>query len=242
MESIFKICKTDAFGIEISANEDQYLLEGAEISFRNYEYLQSVSLNVVHKITYDGNYDLKEVSIIHHVGCDLSRYTFEDDGLYEISHLIIPTKEYIERLNLEQKNEYSILYYYDLEKGKFYKLSDKSEEVNVLEIIEIDSDSTTVVKDSMKIFCLSYLQACLYNINKRLINDINTKCLGKVNYDKETVISRDLILMSVNIINYLLERESYFEALRILESITQCGNLCGKLNIKKENGCGCSKR
>jgi hypothetical protein len=48
--------------------------------------------------------------------------------------------------------------------------------------------------------------------------------------------------MSVNIINYLLERESYFEALRILESITQCGNLCGKLNIKKENGCGCSKR
>jgi hypothetical protein len=110
---------------------------------------------------------------------------------------------------------------------------------DVKEIIEIDAEDTTIIKSSLYTFCICYLQECLYKINKNLINELCGKCANKINYSKEKVINRDLILMSLHIIKYLIDFGSYLEAQRVLESISQCGNICKTLTKSDDNGCRC---
>ena len=45
--------------------------------------------------------------------------------------------------------------------------------------------------------------------------------------------------MAINIIKYLIGFGQYYEAQRILESITQCGNICKEQDPKKGGRCGC---
>lgn len=256
MKSEFKICRNNLCSIKITGLEElngQYLKEGSDISFRNYEFLQSITLNVIKQIGYNEEVDVKEISIVHHTDQDISEYTFTEDGLHEVSHMIIPTKEYINRVPLAFLIKYTSIYYYNLEDGRFYKRDIKydpmrpnssiqgfvDKPINVKEIIEIDAEDTTIIKSSLYTFCICYLQECLYRINKNLINELCGKCVNKINYSKEKVINRDLILMSLHIIKYLIDFGSYLEAQRVLESISQCGNICKTLIKSDDNGCRC---
>lgn len=63
--------------------------------------------------------------------------------------------------------------------------------------------------------------------------------------------------MTLNVINYLVEKGDFLEAQRILEKVNTCGGFCGTTSsssgsssssgcgcsqsIKKSSGCGCGK-
>ena len=98
MDSVFKICKKGACGITITGLErdnDEYLNETDEItvSTRNYAYSQTVTLNAITSIKSSGDEVTQKYDIVEHViDCiDESEMEMPIDGLYEVTHIILPT-------------------------------------------------------------------------------------------------------------------------------------------------------
>jgi hypothetical protein len=57
---------------------------------------------------------------------------------------------------------------------------------------------------------------------------------------KQKIFNRDVLWMGINVIKYSLEVSQYYEAQRILEDLTRCGNLCDTSLINPTYDCGCN--
>ena len=256
MDSIFKICKKGNCGISIIGLEkdnNEYINEDNELySIRSYKYSESITINVVSSITSDGEYTIQAEELVTHVstGIDQADVEFPIDGLYEVTHIILPNQLYISKWSDSFTTaHYSDLYYYDEEDNqyKLYNIKTKESIVVTLDnILEVNSLSenkeggkTSIIRSDQNTFCMCYINECFYRLCKDILSKFCGKCINKLGYTKEDVYNRDIIWMSINIIKYLIGFGQYYEAQRILESITQCGNICREQNPKKGGGCGC---
>lgn len=249
MEAVFKICSKGTCGIEITGLEregDQYKAEDNNLqSIRTYKYSESITLNVILSLSYDGEDTLETVEPVTHVltGIDNVIFNYNKDGLHKIVHIILPTQKL-----LNDRNLYTDFIYYD-ENDNLIKLvnrdstknEDITKDITVQELLEIVPDETnTVIRADKQTFCLCYLNECYYTICKDLLTKFCGKCINKLQKDQQDVYNRDIVWMTISVIKYLIEFGQYREAQRILESITQCGNICGKLKPKEGGSCGCS--
>ena len=258
MDSIFKVCKRGECGISIIGLErdnNEYINEDAELySIRSYKYSESITINVVNSVTSDGDYTNQAVELVTHVstGIDRADVDFPIDGMYEITHIILPNQVYIEKWgNKFTSAQYSNMYYYDEtdDKYKLFNIETKeSTEVTLNDILEVNDLSvnneggqTSIIKSSRITFCTCYINRCFYNICKDILSKFCGKCINKLGYTKEDVYNRDIIWMTINVINYLTELGQFYEAQRILESVIQCSNLCkNERSEKGGSGCGCN--
>lgn len=258
MDSLFKISKKGLCGITVTGLEldgDEYLSEdNVIISTRNYTYNQSVTVNVL--ISYNSKQEetIKDVQVIKHkVDCiDESDMIMEQDGIHEVVHIILPTQEWLNHVlthSPESLDAYYGIYYYDtsnsnymkFDSGKSYKTSiEEILQINAIPPIDITELTTTIIRSSKSTFCLCKLRECFYQICKNLLQSYPVKC--PENQDSQWEYYRDIIWMTINVIKYLLEKEQFYEAQRILEEVTYCGSICNNVNtIKKSSNCGCSK-
>lgn len=255
MDSIFKICKNGECGIDIIGLEkdnQEYISEDNDIlSYRAYKFSESITINVVRSISSDNEYTSEIVELVSHDINSIDQVTvqFEKDGLYEISHIILPTEAYVKTYKDSVENNYKSLYYFDTvdDNYKLYiKDTDTSTIVTLAEILEVNPNSedlNTIIRSDQNTFCLCYLNRCFYELCKLVLNKFCGKCINKLEYNKLDVYNRDIIFMAINVIKYLIGFGQYFEAQRILESISQCGNICKPQNFNKEGGdCGCYSR
>lgn len=249
MNSIFKICNSNNCGVLILGLEkdcNEYSVQDFS-EFRKYKYNQSITVNVVRGIEYSNNdplqpiYTSQEVDIIVHspTSIDESNITLPKDGLYEVSHIILPTQEY------QSDSDYSNgFYFYDTIDQNFKKYNQESVEIVELdEILQINQEQTTIIRSDKLTFSICKLNQCFYFICRNLLSSFCGKCINKLNNPKQDVYNRDIIWMAINVISYLVEAEQYFEALRILQTLTEsCGSaICKNINIDaKGGGCGCS--
>lgn len=258
MDSIFKICKNGPCGITISGLErdnDEYLDETEDIiiSTRNYAYSQCTTINVLISITSDNTETLQDYSIVEHtIDCiDESDMIMPIDGLFQISHIIIPNKlwlDYVLEKDSSALDAYNLIIYYD--SGQFYKYTKESvTEITIDEILKVDATpptdvretTNTVIRSDKNTFCLCHINDCFYKLCKSLLGSLPGKCYNKVEDIKLNIYNRDIIWMSINVIKYLIELSQYYEAQRILEDILQCGNLCKNVNVISGGyNCGCT--
>ena len=145
-----------------------------------------------------------------------------EDGCYLLCKLIVPidvTKPY---------------YYYN---GKFYK---GIQEIELQELIDTNPEITQIEISYEYYFQICHLRHCYVDICQKIFDQHNsTKCESN-EVDKELIYKRDLIWSAINVINYLVEDEQFYEAERLLQRITGCNGLCYS-EESKDCGCCCGK-
>ena len=250
MQAKCKVCKNGACSVQVIGLErdsNQYL-DGEQVSFRNYTFEQTVTLNSVTSLNSKEEETREQYSLVPHFDIDIDEIEIKTDGLKQIDHFIIPTKEWLDYV-LEREvtalDSYSIVYYFD--NDKFYKyVAGREIEVGVDEILEVNHESTTVIKESVHIFQLCHLEECFFKLCMYLLDNIpcTDPCItDKVKGFKLDILNRDIVWMAINAIKYCIEQQQFFRAQKLLEHIETCWGICKDTNnINKSNykGCGCS--
>lgn len=251
-----------------------------------YKYSDTVTIDIIVKVTTESSSILTTLvsphtylskdGDVHITSLDENYYSPSSDGYYQIYHLILPVynselkngEKFKELLTNEEMVYYSAAYQDD--NVTFYKnyvnsetaitncysiavsQSNVQEEVVSTEnIIQVCSDISKEVLDT---FVICNLTNCYIKLSKELINGCNFRCVQ--NNDEELTFKRDFVWMTLNVINYLVEKGDFLEAQRILEKVNTCGGFCGTTSssssssgsgcgcsqsIKKSSGCGCGK-
>lgn len=260
MNSVFKLCKRSPCSLSILGLEEEneeYLFESdITISTRAYTYNQSVTINALYTVSSLGEEKLVQTETIIHKEQIIDESIFEMpiDGIYKVTHMIVPTSEwldYVLKRDPGALDAYHSIYFYSFELTSFARYDKEHGTISVVnpdEILEVNACppqdvnelTTTLIKGDKTTFNLCYIHKCYYILCKNLFNSLLDRCASN-NINRLEIYNRDLIWMSINIIKYLLEKGQYFEAQRILERVTYCGTICKQaLNENKNtNNCGC---
>ena len=146
---------------------------------------------------------------------DNIKFDFKQDGFYTLCTLKITT------------NPLAKYYYKD---GKFYT---NIQEVDLLDLLEINPLLSGVTIKYEYYFQTCRLRQCYARLCQKILNSKNNRCsFGGV--DKDLLYKRDLISISLAVLEYLVDLDKYEEADALLQEITECNGLCEDVSR-----CGC---
>lgn len=255
MISQFKISKLGEFGLLIEgleSDDNQYLSEdNPSVTQGAYRWDHSVTVNTISTLSAEGVESFEKYTVVDHAACCTDRQeesSLSKDGLYRISHIILPIKAWVDHvLAVEENfNMYDDVYYYNPENNKFYRWGPTtSTEVEFAQIYnQIPSSRNTIIRSDKNTFLIPRLNKCFNVLVKDLLS-----CLPKLGGGYEKCITpelskqmsdRDLIWMFINVINYNSQVGNLYEAQRFLEKLNRCNVICSNNQIKTTtNGCGC---
>ena len=226
---------------DFSKEYDQYLDEDAVVvaSYDDFKYSETASLNAIIKVSSD-KLQLIDVLLDKHDG-DIDTVTFhvDQDGYYTVDHIILPNMTWYENASDEYKNFYDVIYITDGEKV-YKKVKDQElEECTVKEILDRNPEGASIQKCRVDVFYTAGLQNCYIWYCKQIFENMLNTCAG--NKYNDYIFARDMIWMTLNIIDYLVGFKQYLEAQRILEMFQKCGGYCKDFSITKPDiNCGCS--
>lgn len=247
-----KICKSGTCKIQVEGleNDSNQYLSQPQVSIRNYTFDQTITLNVSYSIDSKENKIYEKYSIVPHTDIDIDEIEMDKDGLKQIDHFIIPTNEwfnYIIERDVTSLDGYTIVYYFNLEDENFYKyVNGEIVKVSINEILEVNSEVTTLIKTSVNTFIMCHLEKCFFSLCLYLLENLpcNDPCIqNKLSGFKLDILNRDIIWMAINAIKYALEQQQFFKAQYLLEQIQTCWGICkDSTYIKSSNtsGCGCN--
>ena len=227
---------------DFSKEYGEYLDEDATVvtSFDYFKYSETASLNAIIKV------ETKKVTLIdvlldnHQEDIDSVTFTVDKDGYYTVDHVVIPTVAWWQNASQEYRDYYETIYVTDGEKVYKQDANGTLVECTVKEILERNVSGTTIQKCRVDIFYTAGLQNCYIWYCKQIFDNLLNTC-DKGKY-QDYLYARDMIWMTLNIIDYLVGFKQYLEAQRILENFETCGGYCKDLSITKPlAGCGCSR-
>lgn len=146
-------------------------------------------------------------------------FDIKSDGFYTLMTIKVP---------LDMSNPY---YYKD---GKFYK---NIQEVDIQELIESNPEYSKLDIQYDYYFQKCRLKQCYVNICQQIFDQRASIDCNSNGVDKNLIYKRDLILSTLNVIDYMVEIDQYEEAERLLERISGCNGLC----TNNKNNCGCGE-
>ena len=272
---MFKIKKSCNCNLVITDISNCYYDNSSE-EFMKFTYEDTITLDIVTLEKTDGPRLLAVVYTTHEKGKNLNEVNLPlgNDGLININHIIIPTVSwYNKQKNKEHNtlNKYKNIYVSD---GKrLYKLENKHlNEIDPINLIINDwFDETTIFKSQQFLFLTCYLTKCYVNLCNQVIKELaknkNAKnghysgeCSNVNNEAKDLIYNKDLVYITLNVINYLTQDCLFEEAEQILENIQSCKGICynnnelllnesSKMYYSNQNsvgiiyntGCGCGK-
>ena len=259
MNSLFKISRINTYGILIEGLEkdsNEYLIEGTSVwpSIRNYYYNESVTINTLTSSTSHATETFEEFNVVDHATSpiDSSVFNLSKDGLYEISHIILPTQVWLTNIIAHGdilSDSYKSVYYYNTDTLKFYLYNNGvSTEVTIQDILASDPAptnpsalTTTVIRGDKNTFIMCYITECFNNVCKDLLGKLPYTC--NKNKLADAIYNRDILWMGINVIKYCLDLSQLYEAQRFLEELNRCGILCASSTELTNlfTGCGCNK-
>lgn len=251
MEAKFNICKTGTCTIQVKGLEkdSDFYLDEELVSFRNYTFEQTATINVVIAVSSDETETLESYSLVPHTDLDIDEMTLGKDGLKRIEHIIIPNKEwfnYVYQMDETSFDSYTNGVYIIGEEDKFYKYKyGEFTEVSIEEIMEINQENTTLIKTSLHTFELCHLDECFFKLCMYLFD--NMPCTDPCFVEKmkgfsKEILNRDIIWMAINAIKYCIEQQQFFRAQKLLERVETCWGICrdfDNINSTQYKGCGC---
>ena len=247
MELSIDICINESCKITVEDLTIDYQSEYNTNSMLNsFRYSDTVSIDVLQHIKTDGT-ELQSGVITPHSGktCPVT-LPVEFDGWFKVHHIVIPTREWVEK-ELEKEELsltklYKYTYYSDGE--KIYKIfNGKPYEASLEELVEINTEGTTISRVSKDYVSICFLRKCYINLCQQIFNSrAFDKCQNKNKVDSELVFKRDMVWMAINVIKYMTEFGQLHEVARLIERLTSCNGLCTNVVSTKNSGCGCSKK
>lgn len=234
MKAIFQLqhhanCKLKVVGVEQLYNTYDGI----------FTYDNSVTINVIQSVDLDEHKKLYDYKENDHTTGDCSTFKINEDGLYLITHLILPKKESLG--NIEKLAENNFIYAYD--NGSIVRyISEKKiwESINIEQLLELNiTEYHTIAYCQDYAFSICKLKECFYNLIKNLLGKFCGADKCQTDKHKDLVYKRDILWMAINVIDYLLDEERYYEALQMLINITDCTGFCHSGDNNGSSGCGC---
>lgn len=244
MEVKVQICKNPTetqMSLGITDVSTDFLAEAVTtLTFQKY---RKSDLKCIDVLVYK-NLDTETIkqSVISDVG-ETNSVTVPNDGWYVISHILLPTKTWFDFAQPLGGvfDTYAAVYYIDTATSKYYKYVDSaSTEVTLKEVVDRNVLNTTISSYVQNYFSVFYLLHCYITVSEKLLT-ANIKCSN--DNLKELTFDRDVIWMTVNIINYYVSLNDLDGATLLLNRLDFCNGLCRKVNVSltSSSGCGCSK-
>ena len=123
MNSSFNITKNGNCGITVTGTDDGYLTNDGTVSTRNYTFAESLTIDAITGISSEEEETYETSEIVPHTDIDAMNFVFKHDGLYKVTHIIIPGASWLAKvksLDAESLKLYTSIYYYDTSVGKYY--------------------------------------------------------------------------------------------------------------------------
>lgn len=245
MELNIKVTTNDSCKITIQDNTTYLPETFTGVAKNNFKRSDTISVDVL-RLNKIQEAEYKKQIHTKNINNSLIQIPIKFDGWFTINHIVLPTKEWFEReINKTEASAislYSIIYFAD--EDNIYKYVDnKTQVVDIDEVLEINTINTTISKTSKDYVSICYLRKCYINLCKQMFNDRGfSSCWSKNKIDSELIYKRDLVWMAINVIKYLTECEQLNEVQRIIEVLKGCNGVCSPDNLtSKTSGCGCSK-
>ena len=183
MDSIFKISKSGTYGIVVEGleidNSEYIPVDGIRSSIRNYMYADSVTINTLSSLSSTGVETFISHAInIHNNATDSTPFILTKDGLYLISHIILPSRTWLDYMLATYPADltaYNLIYYYNVSLNKFYKYAaGVHTEVLLSEIMaanytwsgNVAEQTSTIIRSDKNTFIMYYLNECFARICK----------------------------------------------------------------------------
>ena len=167
----------------------------------NYVYIYVLQLNRSNEIiTQVAKKENVEDQVVFDIG---------QDGFYTLITVKIP---------LDSSKEY----YY--KNGKIYHIH---EEADLAVLLELNPEVSGLIVEPTYYFQTCRLRKCYINICQQIFDQVNSVECNKPLVDQNLIYKRDLLLSAIHIIEFMVEKEQYKEAERLLDSSRPCN--CGCL-------------
>ena len=232
MKVKYKFCLTSDCDLSF-IDSSEYLDSSTEgLVFREFKQEDIQIVDVLEKHIIDADNTIQYSS---KAAFGENSFINNDDGLYTLYHLMIPTKEYFDNAFAVGGvlYQYETFYYYDGEKfWKFYE--NESTETTLNEIISRNLLNTSVLYICRNYFLTCKLKQCYLKLSEAVLSGY-LKCQNKNN--PEIYFNRDLVWMALNVIQYYSDLDDWENALITYNRLQGCGRVCE--NVTKSSGCGC---
>lgn len=247
--------------IDLSRDCKQYYDEESEFvpNLYKYRYTDCVTINIISKVTTTGVTFLDALVNNHFefineykyaVLDDVASFTLSQDGYYQVTHLTIPVKEWVDEcLKLEKKPwflEEAAYTIYCIDGDKLLKYHNgKYLDATIEEIMLVNNpDINNLQKVYINLFYLGFLQECYMDYCKEVFDKMTQHCRPscKPADATEARYARDFLFSTLAILKYLVEGDFFLEAQRILEDINYCGGYCKNATKESTCECGCHTR
>lgn len=232
--------------VDYSREFGEYLDEDLEVilpRYYNFKYSQTCSINVLKYLPSSGDEIVKVVYQPHITEADSIRLPLIEDGYYTLTHIVLPTIDWLDEVKEEDLSEYNYIYITDGKKVYLYK-DEELREATIEELLEINPYKTTISITEHEAFSMKHLQECYVKasleILKNYANSCNNPCSG---IDDQLRFNRDFLWMTINVIKYYLQWGMYKSAQSVLEDLG-CYDFCGDNSQDpntKGKPCGCNK-
>ena len=226
---------------DLTQETSEYVPEETEevlTRYYNFKYSETCTLNVLKYISTKEEKLLNVYYSEHTTDTDSIRIPLKMDGYYSVDHIVLPTTEWLEKIKDLDLSEYQGIYVTD--GNVVYKYSGGSLiEVDIEEIVDRNTENTTISISRFKAFNIAGLKNCYINLSTKLLNSYGGKCDKPDSMDR---FNRDFVWMTINVINYYLEEDFYSEAQIILEGLG-CNQICADTTDfnNNKNSCGCHR-
>lgn len=253
MESHFILTTLSGCKIQI-VDQTEY---PAQSTIDSYSFEDSISLNILLSNSLKEQKIIDKEILVHKDYCnkqftvdgdtftskDISEFQLSNDGKFTAMHIILPTKEWVDKFTKEELlAKYPYLFYYDNGIHKSLNGGLTSEIVDSELLLQINTTGTNLFKCKRSTFSICFLFRCYINYCKRVLDQQISKCINK---DKDLLFKRDFVWMTINVIKYYIELGQLDEAQRLLEETMSCNGFCksNMVNYSLTNntvsGCGC---
>lgn len=238
------------------ANPSGFLAQDTSVSTNEYKITDGYFINVVYRRNPD---KLLYVSEPIKIKTEDVKPDYEDN--FPVENLNLPDgRIFFKRLFIIDKETYTSgrpsvdkkIIYYDESNNRFIKVEDSIESAIKLKdfILEFDDDyagsftefNLLKLCNIKKCYNLLAVEAFLEKDKKSLSNNLCDNCSS--DEDKRRATDLDFVFSALNVIDFLIECDNEPEALKMLDRLNGCADICSKINksnlVNNSSGCGCS--
>lgn len=251
MELSIKVCTEAKCSVIIQdktpIGDNGYIPESQNTIAQNrFKYSETIAIDVLQLNKSTGAEIQDSIFSIRDKKESQIRIPVSFDGWFTIYHIVLPNATWFEnelkKTSASAIQLYDVIYYSD---GlRIYKyINEKSIEVTLDEVINRNTNGTTISITNKDYVSICFLRKCYINLCQQLFNlNLLTECYNSNDKDCELSYHRDLVWMTLNVIQYLTELNQLAEAERIIEQIGRgCNGLCKQtMERTSKSGCGCS--
>lgn len=247
MKLNFKICTNHKCEIDIynetCVGDSGYLPESSTSVVKDrFRKSDTETIGLLVNNTSDGSV----IEYNEHFDCnDLLTAAIKKDGWFEVTMVVLPTKEWFDKEVAKDKGSavklYDTVYYSD--GSNIFKYKDgKIYPSDMKEVTEVNTLDTTIYKIKEDIVFICFLKRCYISLCQEIWQDRGfSQCWSRSKVSSESMFKRGTVWMTLNVIKYMVELNQLAEAQRLIENIGGCNGLCREQYDRTgQSPCGCS--